>query len=383
MVFDVTQDIKYIGVDDIGLDLFEAQYAVPDGVSYNSYVCVDKKIAVFDTVDDAKTAEWLSNLESVLKGNKPDYLIVSHVEPDHSSSLPAFLGKYPETTVVGNEKTFILLKKFYGDIPNKLTVKDGDVLDLGRHVLSFVFAPMVHWPEVMLSYDKTDKVLFSADAFGTFGALSHGGEWLDEARRYYINIVGKYGNPVQAVLKKVSALDINVICPLHGPTLSESLAYYIDKYNGWSLYNYEEKGVFIAYASVYGHTACVAKLLADALEKRGVKTQVADLNRCDMSWAVATAFKYDKLVIASVTVDAGLMPCTELFINKLKAKNYCNRTVGFIQNGSWAPVSAKLMRSSFESFKNITLCNTDVTVNSALDESASLQLTKLADELSK
>ena len=323
MVFDVTQDIKYIGVDDIGLDLFEAQYAVPDGVSYNSYVCVDKKIAVFDTVDDAKTAEWLSNLESVLKGNKPDYLIVSHVEPDHSSSLPAFLGKYPETTVVGNEKTFILLKKFYGDIPNKLTVKDGDVLDLGRHVLSFVFAPMVHWPEVMLSYDKTDKVLFSADAFGTFGALSHGGEWLDEARRYYINIVGKYGNPVQAVLKKVSALDINVICPLHGPTLSESLAYYIDKYNGWSLYNYEEKGVFIAYASVYGHTACVAKLLADALEKRGVKTQVADLNRCDMSWAVATAFKYDKLVIASVTVDAGLMPCTELFINKLKAKNYC------------------------------------------------------------
>lgn len=383
-MFYVTENIRYVGVDDLDIDLFEGQYTVPDGVSYNSYVCIDEKIAVLDTVDVRKAEEWLENLEEALNGAQPDYLIVSHVEPDHSASIPAFLKKYPSATVVGNEKTFTLIKRFYGDIiSNKLTVKEGDELDLGRHKLSFVFAPMVHWPEVMLTYDKTDGVLFSADAFGKFGALSRGGDWTDEARRYYINIVGKYGIPVQGVLKKAAALKINAICPLHGPVLKENLGYYLQKYGLWSSYTPEEDGVLIAYASVYGNTERAAKKLAEVLQARGIKTEIADLNRCDVSLAVANAFKFSKLVMASITYDGGVMPCAEAFINKLKIKNYCNRTVGFIQNGSWAPVSAKLMRSAFESFKALSLCETTVTVNSALDGEALGQIEKLADELAK
>lgn len=383
-MFYVTENIRYVGVDDLDIDLFEGQYTVPDGVSYNSYICIDEKIAVLDTVDVRKAENWLKNLEEALDGAQPDYLIVSHVEPDHSASIPAFLKKYPSATVVGNEKTFILIKRFYGDIiSSKLTVKEGDELDLGRHKLTFVFAPMVHWPEVMLTYDKTDGVLFSADAFGKFGALSRGGDWTDEARRYYINIVGKYGIPVQGVLKKAAALKINAICPLHGPVLKENLGYYLQKYGVWSSYTPEEDGVLIAYASVYGNTARAAKKLAEVLQARGIKTEIADLNRCDVSLAVANAFKFSKLVMASITYDGGVMPCAEAFINKLKIKNYCNRTVGFIQNGSWAPVSAKLMRSAFENFKALSLCETTVTVNSALDGEALGQIEKLADELAK
>ncbi len=381
-MFDVTKDIKYVGVDDVDLDLFEGQYAVPHGVSYNSYVCLDEKIAVFDTVDSRKTQEWLKNLESVLRGAQPEYLIVSHVEPDHSASIPAFLKKYPSTTVVGNEKTFLMIKRFYGDIAaEKLTVKEGDELALGKHVITFVLAPMVHWPEVMMSYDKTDKVLFSADAFGKFGALSHKEQWLDEARRYYINIVGKYGIPVQSVLKKASALKIETICPLHGPVLKENLEYYIEKYDIWSSYKPEESGVLIAYASVYGNTAKAAKMLAQELKTLGVSAKICDLNRCDMAAAVADAFRYSKLVVASITYDGGIMPCAEAFINKLKAKNYGNRTVGFIQNGSWAPAAAKLMKSCFENFKNITFCSEPVTVNSALDGTVGTQLKAFAKEL--
>ncbi len=383
-MFNVTNDIKYVGVDDLDIDLFEGQYKVPHGVSYNSYVCIDKKIAVFDTVDKRKTAEWLKNLENALNGAQPDYLIVSHVEPDHSASIPAFLKKYPSATVVGNEKTFILIDRFYGGIvENRLTVKEGDELDLGRHKITFVFAPMVHWPEVMMSYDKTDGILFSADGFGKFGALSHDEPWLDEARRYFINIVGKYGVSVQGVLKKASALKINAICPLHGPVLKENLAYYLGKYDLWSSYTPEEDGVLIAYASIYGNTATAAKKLAEELQARGVKAEVADLNRCDVPQAVATAFKYSKLVLASITYDGGVMPCAEAFINKLKAKNYCKRTVGFIQNGSWAPISAKLMRAAFEGFKNVSFCETAVTVNSAVNNEALTQIEELAAELAK
>ena len=383
-MFNVTDDIKYVGVDDLDIDLFEGQYKVPHGVSYNSYVCTDKKIAVFDTVDIRKTAEWLENLESALNGAQPDYLIVSHVEPDHSASIPAFLNKYPSATVVGNEKTFVLINRFYGDIiTNKLTIKEGDELDLGKHKITFVFAPMVHWPEVMTSYDKTDGVLFSADGFGKFGALSHDEPWLDEARRYFINIVGKYGIPVQGILKKASSLKINAICPLHGPVLKENLGYYIGKYDVWSSYKPEEDGVLIAYASVYGNTASAAKKLAEELQARGVNAEVADLNRCDTAQAVANAFKYSKLVMASITYDGGVMPCADTFINKLKVKNYCNRTVGFIQNGSWAPVSGKLMRAAFEGFKNISFCEASVTVNSAVDGAALAQIEELAAELAK
>ena len=382
MMFQVTEDIHYIGVDDTDLDLFEGQYEIPHGVSYNSYVCKDKKIAVFDTVDDSKTAEWLENLQACLGGAQPDYLIVSHVEPDHSASIPAFLKKYPSATVVGNDKTFLLMNRFYGDIAvNKLIVKEGDELDLGKHVLTFVFAAFVHWPEVMMTFDKTDGVLFSADAFGKFGALSHNEDWLDEARRYYINIVGKYGVPVQATLKKAAALNIKTICPLHGPVLKENLGYYLEKYTLWSNYEPEEDGVLIAYASIYGNTASAAKKLAEELKPHGVNCELVDLSRCDVAQAVARAFQYSGLVIASITYDGGMMPCAETFINRLKAKNFSRRTVGFIQNGSWSPFAAKAMRTALEPCKNLTFCNEIVTVNSAIDGAAELQIKNLAVEL--
>ncbi|MDE5942822.1 MAG: FprA family A-type flavoprotein [Clostridia bacterium] len=383
-MLNVTDDIFYIGVDDTDLDLFEGQYAVPNGISYNSYICIDKKIAVLDTVDKRKTCEWLKNLECALNGAQPDYLIISHVEPDHAASIPAFVEKYPSAVLVGNEKTFAMIKRFFGELSaEKLIVKEGDTLDLGKHKLTFVFAPMVHWPEVMLTYDKTVKVLFSADAFGKFGALSHEENWLDEARRYYINIVGKYGVPVQTLLKKAAALDIKTICPLHGPVLKDNLGYYLEKYDLWSSYRPEENGVLIAYASVYGNTACAAEMLFNELKSRGLKTELLDLSRHDGAYAVASAFRYSKLVIASITYDGGIMPCAETFINKLKAKNFSNRTIGFIQNGSWAPVAAKVMRTAFESFKSITFCENTVTVNSAIDVEAQKQITAVAEELTQ
>ncbi|MDE6868294.1 MAG: FprA family A-type flavoprotein [Clostridia bacterium] len=383
-MFNVTEDIFYIGVDDTDLDLFEGQYAVPNGISYNSYICIDKKIAVFDTVDKRKTCEWLKNLECVLNGSKPDYLIISHVEPDHAASIPAFTEKYPSAVLVGNEKTFAMIKRFFGEVTSEmLIVKEGDTLDLGKHKLTFAFAPMVHWPEVMLCYDTSEKILFSADAFGKFGALSHEEDWLDEARRYYINIVGKYGVPVQSVLKKAAALDIKTICPLHGPVLKDDIGYYLGKYDIWSSYRPEDDGVLIVCASVYGNTASAAEKLFDELKSRSVKSEILDLSRCDGAYAVASAFRYSKLVIASITYDGGIMPCAEAFINKLKAKNFSNRTVGFIQNGSWAPAAAKIMRTAFESFKSVLFCDVTVTVNSALDKKAEEQITALATELTK
>lgn len=383
-MFKVTEDILYVGVDDVDIDLFEGQYAVPHGVSYNSYVCIDEKIAVFDTVDKRKTDEWLKNLETALNGGSPDYLIVSHMEPDHAASIPAFTAKYPSARLVGNEKTFAMMKRFFGELASqKLIVKNGDELDLGKHKLLFVFTPMVHWPEVMMTYDKTDKTLFSADGFGKFGALSHDEEWTDEARRYYINIVGKYGVPVQNVLKKAETLDINIICPLHGPVLKEELGYYIGKYDVWSSYRPEAEGVLIAYASIYGNTAAAAQYLARELQKRGVESRAYDLNRCDMSQAVAEAFKYSKLVVASITYDGGIMPCAADFINRLKAKGFCNRTVGFIQNGSWAPVAEGVMRAAFEGMKGISFCDAAVTIGSAVNESTEAQLAEMADALAK
>lgn len=381
-MFKVTEDIYYVGVDDENLDLFEGQYPVPYGVSYNSYLCADEKIAVFDAVDKRKTDEWLKNLDAVLKGAQPNYLIVSHMEPDHAASIPAFLKKYPSAILVGNEKTFVMINRFFGETnAEKLVVKDNDELDLGKHKIVFGLAPMVHWPEVMTSYDKTDKVFFSADAFGKFGVLSHDEPWLDEARRYYINIVGKYGNPVQSVLKKAKALNIDYICPLHGPVLKDNPEYYLDKYEIWSSYRPEEDGVLIACASIYGNTFAAAEKLAAGLKRRGVKVEIYDLTRCDISQAVACAFKYSKLVLASITYEGGILPCAETFINKLKAKNFSNRTVGFIQNGSWAPVAAKIMRTAFESFKAVSLCETAVTVNSAPDAAAEEQIAALAEEL--
>lgn len=380
----ITNEIKYVGVNDRTIDLFEGQYVVPNGVSYNSYVIMDDKIAVFDTVDKRKTEDWLSNVENVLGGKKPDYLVISHMEPDHSASIDAFLKKYPSVTVVGNEKTFNIAERFFGDIfKNKLVVKDGEELSLGKHNLKFVFAPMVHWPEVMFTYETTEKVLFSADAFGKFGALDVDEEWACEARRYYFNIVGKYGATVQSVLKKAAALDIKIICPLHGPVLNENLEYYIGKYNIWSSYQPEDKGVLIAYASIYGNTAKAAEQLAELLREKGEKVAVADLARCDMAEAIEDAFRYDRLVTASVTYDGGLFPAMESFLSHLKAKNYQNRTVAFIENGSWAPMSGKLMRGFFDGMKNITVIDKLVTVKSAVKDDTKEELKQLAAELVK
>lgn len=380
----ITNEIKYVGVNDRTIDLFEGQYVVPNGVSYNSYVIMDDKIAVFDTVDKRKTEDWLSNVENVLGGKKPDYLVISHMEPDHSASIDAFLKKYPSVTVVGNEKTFNIAERFFGDIfQNKLVVKEGEELSLGKHNLKFVFAPMVHWPEVMFTYETTEKVLFSADAFGKFGALDVDEEWACEARRYYFNIVGKYGATVQSVLKKAAALDIKIICPLHGPVLNENLEYYIGKYNIWSSYQPEDKGVLIAYASIYGNTAKAAEQLAELLREKGEKVAVADLARCDMAEAIEDAFRYDRLVTASVTYDGGLFPAMESFLSHLKAKNYQNRTVAFIENGSWAPMSGKLMRGFFDGMKNITVIDKLVTVKSAVKDDTKEELKQLAAELVK
>lgn len=377
------KDIAYIGVDDNELDLFEGQYVIPEGVSYNSYLISDDKIAVVDTVDKSKIGRWLEKLEDALGGSQPDYLIVSHMEPDHSAGIAAFAAKYPAASIVGNAKTFDMYSRFYGgELPAKTVVKDGDTLSLGSHELVFITAPMVHWPEVMVTYDKTDKVLFSADAFGKFGALDNDdGDWDCEARRYYFNIVGKYGVQVQALLKKLASCEINAICPLHGPVLDENLAYYVGLYDIWSKYEAETDGTFVAYASVYGHTKDAALAVARELESRGEKVAVTDLARCDLAEAVEDAFRYSRMVLAAPTLDGGIFPAMAEFIAHIKAKNYQNRKVAFIENGSWAPVSGKLMRSELEGQKNMTFVDNVITCRSGLPENIDELAAEFADAL--
>ena len=367
----ISDDVRYIGVDDTTLDLFESQYKIPEGVSYNSYLILDEKIAVMDTVDKRKTEEWLANLKRELGGKTPDYLVISHMEPDHSASVAALIKEYPSINVVGNQKTFTIAERFFGNIfPVRTTVKDGETLSLGKHSLTFIFAPMIHWPEVMVSYEATEKILFSADAFGKFGIPSAEADWDDEARRYYINIVGKYGNMVQQLLKKASMLEIAAICPLHGPVLKGDLSHYLEKYDVWSSYRPEEKGTFIACASIHGHTKEAMLKLKAVLEEKGEKTVFCDLTREDLAAAVANAFRFDKSIFAACTYDAGLFPPMEDFLNHLKAKNFQNRKIALVENGSWAPFAGKIMRTTLESMKNLQLGET-LTIPSALhDESA-------------
>ncbi len=380
----ITNDIIYIGVDDKDIDLFEGQFDVPNGMSYNSYVIIDEKIAVMDTADARKTNEWLSNLENALDGRKPDYLVVQHMEPDHSGSLKAFLAKYPETVVIGNTKTFVMISQFFSEELKfeKLEVKEGDTLDLGTHTLTFVNAPMVHWPEVMVTYDSKDKVLFAADGFGKFGALDTDEDWACEARRYYFNIVGKYGAQVQALLKKASALDIEIICPLHGPILTENLGYYLDLYNTWSSYEPENEGVTIAYVSFHGNTkAAVAKMKEILISKGAKKVSTFDLMRDDFAETVEDAFRYSKLIVASTTYNMEAAPLADHFATYLKGKNYQKRTVGFIENGTWAPVSAKLLSKTFSEMKDIKICENIVTIKSSMKDINIEQMEKLADEI--
>lgn len=380
----ISESIKYIGVDDRETDLFEGQYIIPNGVSYNSYVIFDEKIAVMDTVDKIATDKWVENLEKALNGKAPDYLVISHIEPDHASNVKLFAEKYPNAKLVGNAKTFAYMPQFFNlNVDDrKVVVKEGDTLELGQHTLTFIMAPMVHWPEVMVAYDSKDKVLFSADGFGKFGALDADEDWTCEARRYYFNIVGKYGAQVQALLKKTASLDIQTICPLHGPILNENLSYYIDKYDIWSSFRPENKGVMIAYGSMHGNTKQAALELKALLEERGVqKVAVADLTRNDMAEAIEDAFRYDRLVVACPTYDGALFPAVEDFLYHLKIKNYQSRRVALIENGTWAPMAGKKMKEYFEGMKNITLCDTVVTVKSTLNETSAEQLKALADEL--
>lgn len=382
----VTEDIRYIGVNDHDVDLFEGQYTVENGMSYNSYVILDEKVAVMDTVDAHFGVEWLQNLETELNGRRPDYLVVQHMEPDHSANIAVFMETYPEAQIVSSAKAFVMMQQFFGtDFPErKVVVGEGSTLKLGRHTLTFVTAPMVHWPEVIVTYDSTDKVLFSADGFGKFGALDVEEDWADEARRYYIGIVGKYGAQVQALLKKSAALDIAIICPLHGPVLNENLGYYLDKYNTWSSYAVEDEGVVIAYTSVYGHTKEAVEELAEKLNQRGCpNVVVADLARCDMAEAVADAFRYSKLVLATTTYNATIFPHMQSFIDHLTARNYQGRTVGMIENGAWAPMAAKVMKKMLETSKNLTYTDTTVTVKCALNDASRAQIDALADELCK
>lgn len=382
----ISESVKYIGVDDTTIDLFESQYVVPEGVSYNSYVILDEKIAIMDTVDKRGMKEWEDNLLKTLDGKKADYVIVQHMEPDHAGSLARLLELFPDITVVGNANTFVMINQFFENINIKdsLTVKEGDTLNLGSHTLTFVMAPMVHWPEVMVTYESSEKILFSADGFGKFGALSltENEDWACEARRYYFNIVGKYGAPVQTLLKKASALDIKTICPLHGPVLSDNLGYYLDLYNTWSSYQPESKGIFIAYASIHGNTAVAANRFADILRDKGVeKVVVTDLSRCDIAEAVEDAFRYDRMVLAAASYDAGVFPIMQDFLHHLQSKAYQNRTIGLIENGSWAPTAAKTMRSILDTMKNITIVEPVVTIKSALKENDIPALEELADAL--
>ncbi len=383
---EVTKDIIYIGVNDHKVDLFEGQYVVPNGMAYNSYVILDEKTAVMDTVDAHFGEEWFANLEQALGGRKPDYLVVQHMEPDHSANIAKFAEKYPEAQIVGNAKTFTMVKNFFGTdyADRRVVVKDGESLSLGAHELTFVFAPMVHWPEVMVTYDAKDKVLFSADGFGKFGALDVEEDWACEARRYYFGIVGKYGMQVQNLLKKAAALDIQIICPLHGPVLTENLGYYIGLYDTWSAYKPESEGVFVAYASVYGNTKAAAELLAEKLREKGCqKVTVADLAREDMAECVEDAFRYDTLVLASCTYNGGVFPPMREFILDLTERGYRNRRVALIENGSWAATAAKVMEKMLEGSKDITFAENRVSIKSALDAASTAQVEALADELTK
>lgn len=380
---EISDSIRYIGCDDHTIDLFESQYKVPNGVSYNSYLIIDDKIAIMDTVDSRVTKEWIDRLESELSGRKPDYLIISHMEPDHSSNIGLLGKKYPELKFVGNTKTFQMLKQFFDmDISNRtVEVKEGDTLELGKHILQFIMAPMIHWPEVMMEYEKTEKILFSADGFGKFGALDIDEEWDGEARRYYINIVGKYGASVQAILKKAANLDIQMIAPLHGPILKENLAYYIEKYDIWSSYRPEDEGVTVAFASIHGNTGIAAKKMAEILKAKGQTVSIFDLSRDDMSKAVADAFRYDKLIIASPTYDSALFPVMEDFLYHLKIKNYQNRKIGIIENGTWTPIAGKLMKTYIEQLKNCEIIEPMVTIKSTMNQESIEMMEKLADAI--
>ena len=380
----ITNDIRYVGVNDHDVDLFEGQYVVPNGMSYNSYVILDEKVAVMDTVDQHFTETWLANIASVLEGRKPDYLVVHHMEPDHSANIDKFLTAYPEAVVVSSAKAFTMMKQFFGNdyAERRVVVGEGDTLTLGKHTLTFVTAPMVHWPEVIVSYDSCDKVLFSADGFGKFGALDVEEDWTCEARRYYIGIVGKYGAQTQALLKKAAGLDIAIICPLHGPVLTENLGYYINLYDIWSSYRVEDEGVLIAYTSIYGHTKAAVELLAQKLEEKGCpKVTVADLARDDMAEAVEDAFRYSKLVLATTTYNGDVFPFMKEFIHHLTERNFQNRTIGMIENGTWAPVAAKFMLKLLENSKSITYTANNVKIYSALNEDSRAQLEALAAEL--
>ena len=380
----ITDSILYVGVDDKTLDLFESQYVIPNGVSYNSYVILDDKITIMDTVDARKTEEWLANVEAVLGDKSPDYLVVSHMEPDHAANIKRLMDKYPQMQVVGNAKTFVMIPQFFDvDLTGRtVVVKEGDTLSLGAHTLQFFMAPMVHWPEVMVAYEQSEKILFSADGFGKFGALDADEAWTCEARRYYFNIVGKYGAQAQALLKKAATLDIQMICPLHGPILKEDLGYYIGKYDIWSKYEPEDEGVFIAYASIHGNTAKAAKKLAEMLEEKGAKrVAIADLSRDDMAEAVEDAFRHDKLVVAASTYDGGLFPCMEDFLLHLKAKNYQKRTVALMENGSWAPQAARKMREILEGMKNVEICEPVVTIKSTMKDETLKVMEELAGKL--
>ena len=380
----ITDSILYVGVDDKTIDLFESQYEVPNGISYNSYVILDEKVALMDTVDSRATEEWLDNLDKALDGRGVDYLVVSHMEPDHAGNIKNLIDRYPDMQIVGNAKTFAMIPQFFDvDITKRsVVVKEGDTLSLGKHTLQFFMAPMVHWPEVMVAYEQSEKILFSADGFGKFGALDTDEAWTCEARRYYFNIVGKYGAQVQALLKKAATLDIQMICPLHGPILKEDLGYYIGKYDIWSKYEPEDEGVFIAYASIHGNTAKAAKKLAEMLEEKGAKrVAIADLARDDMAEAVEDAFRHDKLVLASSTYDGGLFPCMEDFLSHLKSKNFQKRTVALMENGTWAPMAAKKMREYLEGMKEITICEPVVTIKSAMKEDTLKVMEELAEKL--
>ena len=380
----ITDSILYVGVDDKTIDLFESQYVVPNGISYNSYLILDEKVALMDTVDSRATEEWLNNLDKALDGRSVDYLVVSHMEPDHAGNIKNLIDRYPDMKIVGNAKTFAMIPQFFEvDITERsVVVKEGDTLSLGKHTLQFFMAPMVHWPEVMVAYEQSEKILFSADGFGKFGALDTDEAWTCEARRYYFNIVGKYGAQVQALLKKAATLDIQMICPLHGPILKEDLGYYIGKYDIWSKYEPEDEGVFIAFASIHGNTAKAAKKLAEMLEEKGAKrVAIADLTRDDMAEAVEDAFRHDKLVVASSTYDGGLFPCMEDFLSHLKAKNFQKRTVALMENGSWAPMAAKKMREYLEGMKEITICEPVVTIKSAMKEDTLKVMEELAEKL--
>ena len=380
----ITKDIRYIGVNDHKVDLFEGQYTVPNGMSYNSYAILDDKIAIMDTVDTNFTHEWLDNIQNTLGNRVPDYLIVQHMEPDHSANIKNFMKAYPQATIVSSAKAFAMMKNFFGTDfeDNRIVVGEGDTLSLGRHTLTFVTAPMVHWPEVIVTYDSTDRVLFSADGFGKFGALDVEEPWADEARRYYIGIVGKYGAQVQALLKKAATLDIQTICPLHGPVLNENLGYYLKLYNTWSSYEPEEEGIVIAYTSIYGNTKRAVLQLAEKLKANGCpKVVVYDLARCDMAEAVSDAFRYSKLVLATTTYNAEIFPHMRDFLDHLVERNFSNRTVALIENGSWAPLAAKVMRAKLEKCRNLTYTDTTVRILSALNEESSAQLNAMVEEL--